>query len=199
MRQQNSSASTNSFAQYWLGNQRRIAIVGLILVLCLMATAWLFRRTIDALQVAGYPGVFLLNFIGAVALVLPVPGLISTCALSVALNPFVLGCLSGVAETLGEWSGYVIGLGGHTFLDRFPRCRLMRRVLARWMRRRGTLLLLLFSVVPNPVFDLVGIAAGTVQYPFRRFMAVVFVGKVAKGLMVSYTCHYGITVLPWVQ
>ena len=175
--------------------------MGLIAVSCLIAVAWLFRDTIDALQVAGYPGVFLLNFIGAVALVLPVPGLISTCALSAALNPFVLGLIAGVAESLGEWSGYVIGLGGHTFLDRYPMYRHARTVVAGWMRRRGTLILLVASIIPNPLFDLVGIAAGTVQYPFRRFMAVVFVGKVVKGMTVSYTCHIGITwiaELPWV-
>ena len=200
MHEQNTSAAADSLATRWLKNQRLLAVTGLVLVLCLIVAAWLLRDTINALEVAGYPGVFILNFVGAVSIVLPIPGLISACGLSVVLDPFILGCIIGVAESLGEWSGYLIGLGGHTFLDRYPRYRLARTVVERWMRRRGALLLLAVSIIPNPLFDLVGIAAGTVQYPFRRFMAVVFVGKVTKGLMVSYACHLGITwftELPW--
>ena len=193
-----SSTLAAAIVRLWDENQRTISIVGLAVVLALAVTVWLLRNQIDALQVAGYPGVFLLNFIGAVSLVLPVPGLITTCGLSVALNPLVLAFLTSLAEVLGEWSAYVIGFGGNTLFDRIPAYRRMRPIVARWMERRGTLLLLLVSAVPNPLFDLVGIAAGTVRYPFRRFMIVVFCGKMFKALMVVYTCHYGITALPWV-
>ena len=188
-------------ASVWFGNQGRLAIVGLVLVACLIGAAWLFRD--HALAVAGYPGVFLVNFIGAVSLILPIPGLgiIATCGLSVQLNPLALGLLATSGETLGEWSGYVVGYGGHTVFDRFDWYRRVRPTLARWMLRRGTLILFVVSAIPNPVFDIVGIAAGSVQYPFRRFMVVVFVGKLIKWLVIAYACHYGIdvAVLPWVR
>ena len=176
------------------GNQRRLAIAGLVIVVCVIAAAWLFRD--HALEVAGYPSVFILNFIGAVSLVLPIPGLsiIATCGLSVQLNPLALGLLAASGETLGEWSGYVIGYGGHTMFDRFGWYRRVRPVLAGWMLKRGTLILFVVSAIPNPVFDIVGIAAGSVQYPFKRFMIVVFVGKLVKWLAIAYACHYGIDV-----
>ncbi len=186
-------------AQVWARHQRALSVSGLVLVGAIVLTAWLLRGQIDAVQVAGYPGVFLLNFLGAVSIVLPVPGLITTCTLSVPLNPFVVGCLAGLGEFFGEWSGYVIGLGGNKLFDRVPAYQRMRPVAARWMMKRGAIVLFLFSAIPNPLFDLVGIAAGTVQYPFRRFLAVVFCGKLLKALTVAYTCHYGITALPWVQ
>ena len=61
------------------------------------------------------------------------------------------------------------------------------------MDRRGTLVVFVFSVLPNPVFDFVGIAAGSTHYPLRRFIAAVFAGKIIKDLVVAYTC----SVLPW--
>ena len=187
-------SATGGMAAAWFGNQRRMAIAGLVVVACIMAAAWLFRD--HALEVAGYPGVFLVNFIGAVSLILPIPGLsiIATCGLSVQLNPLALGILAASGETLGEWSGYVIGYGGHTMFDRFGWYRRIRPAMARWMQRRGTLILFVVSVIPNPVFDIVGIAAGSVQYPFKRFMVVVFAGKLVKWLAITYACHYGIDV-----
>ena len=194
-------AAPGGIAAALFGSQKRMAVVGLVLVACIIGAAWLFRD--HALEVAGYPGVFLVNFIGAVSLVLPIPGLslIATCGLSVQLNPLALGLLAASGETLGEWSGYVVGYGGHTALDRFGWYRRVQPALARWMRKRGTLILFAVSVIPNPVFDIVGIAAGSVQYPFRRFMIVVFAGKLIKWLAITYACHYGINVasLPWMQ
>ena len=71
--------------------------------------------------------------------------------------------------------------------------------LEKWMARRGTLVLFVVSLIPNPVFDLVGIAAGGARYPVLRFLGVVWVGKTLKGILVGYTCYYGITRLPWVD
>jgi uncharacterized membrane protein YdjX (TVP38/TMEM64 family) len=67
------------------------------------------------------------------------------------------------------------------------------------MDRRGTLVLFVLSIIPNPVFDFVGIAAGSTRYPFRRFVLIVFSGKMLKGLIVSYTCSFGLSLLPWVN
>jgi membrane protein DedA with SNARE-associated domain len=60
------------------------------------------------------------------------------------------------------------------------------------MQRRGWIALLLASSVPNPLFDLIGIAAGTLKYPVWRFLAAVWVGKLIKSTTVVYACFYGI-------
>ena len=66
------------------------------------------------------------------------------------------------------------------------------------MEERGVLVIFAFSAVPNPVFDFVGVAAGAVRYPLLRFFGIVLLGKVLKGVVVAYTCDFGITHLPWV-
>ncbi len=143
----------------------------------------------------GYPGVFVLSFVGSVAMVLPVPGLISVCGISVVLNPFIVGLLAGVGETLGEISGYAVGYGGRGVVAERP----FYKKVEAWMERRGTLTLFVMSIIPNPVFDVVGIAAGATRFPLRRFFATVWAGKTLKGLLVAYTCFYGFRLLPWVD
>ena len=60
------------------------------------------------------------------------------------------------------------------------------------MRRRGWVLLFLISVIPNPIFDIIGVAAGALRYPLWRFLAVVCVGKLIKFVTFAYACTYSI-------
>ena len=177
-----------------------LPVAFLLVALMLALLVWALGDYFSAAKLAGYPGVFFLNFLGAVSMVLPVPGLISVCGGSLLdLNPWVLGSLAGVGEALGEWSGYVVGFAGDTVFERFGIYRKLRPRFGRWMEKRGSLLLLLVSAIPNPFFDLVGIAAGTVHFPFGRFMAIILFGKIIKGLVVALACQSGISLLPWVE
>ena len=187
--------------RFWSKPDRRLQIVVFVAGLGAVTgvtVAWLLSGDVSDVQrwkELGYPGVFFLNFLASVSLVLPVPGLISLCGVSLLLNPFVLGVLAGIAETIGEISGYAIGYGGRTVVEK-------RRYYARiraWMERRGTVVIFVVSLVPNPLFDLVGITAGGVRFPLHKFLATVWAGKTLKGMMVAYTCYYGVTLLPWVD
>ena len=193
------STPTNAWVRLWLNYQRWLPIAFLLLAVVLAVLVWSLRSYIPPEKLAGYPGVFFLAFFGAVSMILPVPGLVSVCGLSLVLNPFALGVLSGLGESLGESSAYAVGYGGDTIFDRFAFYRNLRPIVQGWMEKRGTLVVFLVSVIPNPIVDVVGIAAGSVHFPFRRFLIIVFIGKTIKGLLIAYTCHYSVTLLPWVS
>jgi len=177
-----------------LSRSRLLQIAFLLAGVALVLAAWLLRGAVPDLDTVGYAGVFLLSFLGSAAMVLPVPGLISLCAVSVVLNPFALGMLAATGETIGEISGYAVGYGGRGVVEK---SRTYVRIQG-WMQKRGWIVIFLVSVIPNPLFDLVGIAAGATRYPMLRFLGIVFAGKTIKGLTIAYTCHYGIKALPWV-
>lgn len=149
------------------------------------ATGWL-----EAGQV-GYPGVFLVNLVGSASLILPVPGAAAACVASTpgsGLNPLAVGVLAGIAQALGETTGYLAGKSGQSIAMRSPH---YRRVHG-WMVRAGVPALFLFALIPNPFFDLAGLAAGSLGYPYRRFLAVVLVGKILRSIVISYVCFYGV-------
>jgi membrane protein DedA with SNARE-associated domain len=50
------------------------------------------------------------------------------------------------------------------------------------------------STVPNPAFDIVGLAAGAVQMPMRSFFLSVFAGKVIKDMWLAGLASAGVTV-----
>ena len=179
----------------WLGRRFQfIVVVAALVVIAVMTVVFVAGgdvTDVEYLREGGYLGVFLLSFLGSVAMVLPVPGLIALCAGGgLGLSPAILGVLAGTGETIGEISGYAVGYGGrgvvegHWFHDLmesiirrkpllivlfviffplFPALLVLYKFsdrLEQWMERRGAVVLFVVSIIPNPVFDLVGIEGG---------------------------------------
>jgi len=155
-------------------------------VIAAIVAALLLRDDFGATQV-GYGAVALSALVASGGLLIPVPALATACATAIFLNPFLVGIIAGTAESAGELSGYYLGYTGR---DVLVRSRMYRR-LETWMHRRGWLVLFVVSLVPNPIFDVVGIAAGILRYPIWGFLAVVWVGKVLKFLAFAYACTAG--------
>ncbi|MBT4125827.1 MAG: hypothetical protein HOE43_05475 [Chloroflexi bacterium] len=145
-------------------------------------------------QDAGYWGAFLVNLVGSAAVVIPVPGLAAVCAGAtneLGLN-FVLLAMAGAAgSTIGEVTGYLAGYGSQSVVQKsryYPRIHGL-------VVRRGGFALFILAVVPNPLFDIGGIAAGSLGYPISRFFLWVGLGKLIKFLIVAYACRQSISWL----
>ena len=170
----------------WRKRQNLVRLGIFVAVIAAIVSALLLRDNFGATQV-GYGVVALSALVASAGLLIPVPALATACATAIFLNPFLIGIIAGTAESAGELSGYYLGYTGRDVLSR---SRMYQR-LEHWMRRRGWLLLFVVSLVPNPIFDVVGIAAGALRYPIWGFLAVVWVGKVAKFLIFAYACTAG--------
>ncbi len=170
----------------WRKPENLVRLAILTVVIAAIVAALLLRDNFGATQV-GYGAVALSALVASAGLLIPVPALATACATAIFLSPFLVGIIAGTAEAAGELSGYYLGYTGRDILGR---SRVYQR-LEQWMRRRGWLLLFLVSLVPNPIFDIVGIAAGALRYPIWGFLAVVWTGKVLKFLIFAYACNAG--------
>ncbi len=142
-------------------------------------------------EAVGYPGIWLFSFIGSASVFLPLPAPAGVCAgaaPSFGLNLWLIGLISGSAEVLGELMGYVAGATGKSIVER----RRWYFKVQGWMQRRGAVVLFLASAVPNPFFDIVGVAAGSMGYSLRKFIPVVFVAKSIKSTGVAFACYHGV-------
>ena len=173
-----------------------VALVLGIFAVSLVFVIWMFVGGLsnsDWWKALGYPGVFFLSLLASGGMVFPIPSLAATCgAAGLDLNLIIVGVLAGLGEPLGELVGYSIGFGGQSVVQR-------RRIYKRartWMIRWGIGVLLILSIIPNPIFDFVGIAAGALRYPMKRFLVTVWVGKTLKGLIIAHVCFW---IVEWVR
>ena len=174
----------------WRNPGTLIRIGILLAVLAASASAFLLRDQLTPAQ-AGYGGVALASLIASAGLIIPVPALGAVCAGAIFLNPALLGLIAGTSESVGELTGYFLGYSGRDMARRY---RLYNR-LESLVRRRGWLPLFLVSLVPNPIFDIVGIAAGALRYPLWSFLSIVWVGKTIKFITFAYACKYSLAWL----
>ena len=173
-------------------------LVGVALMLTLFAIGFFYFSTnVSNLRSYGYLGVFVINLVGAASLLLPSPAAARVLGVGVLLDDFLrvparfwVAIVAGLGEAIGEFSGYAAGYGGRVFIERRPTYARVRR----WMERRGALTLFLMSTIPNPAFDFVGLAAGAVQMPMRRFFLSVLAGKVIKDMWLAGLASAGVTV-----
>jgi len=165
------------------------------LVLSVAITVVVFRLgdRLEDLQGLGYLGVFVIAVLGNATVILPVPGIAVVFAGGGVLNPLLVGLIAGVGEPLGELTGYLAGYGGSAVAEN----RELYERIRRWMERRGFMTLLVLSAIPNPLFDLAGMAAGMLRYPVSKFLLACWIGKTFKALVIAYLGSFLRGMITW--
>jgi membrane protein YqaA with SNARE-associated domain len=181
----------------------RAVVVGVLLLGALIPglTFLLLPGLTDDLKGFGYASVFLMNLASTATFYVPVPGLTAAAQTLIATEgndarfPWLVGVLGGVGMSLGEITAYYAGLLGaelvrgrdlpgpkrfHATIER------VTRAIVRLMNNYGMATLFVLSAVPNPLFEIAGLTAGSVRMQFRRFIVSVTGGKIVRGLLLAY-------------
>jgi membrane protein YqaA with SNARE-associated domain len=169
-------------------------VVALLFALTISVLVFLYRDRVAEFGSYGYLGLFIVSIVGNATVLLPVPSLVATFITGGILNPLLVGIVSGAGMAVGELTGYLAGYGGGAIIAAEDQERYQR--LESWMRRYGAVTLFVLSAIPNPLFDLAGIAAGALHYPLWRFLLVCFLGKTLKGLVLAFA---GSRSLDWIN
>jgi uncharacterized membrane protein YdjX (TVP38/TMEM64 family) len=167
----------------------RLQRVGaLLLVILITLLALSFRDRLVQYERYGYLGVFFTMLVGSATVVLPVPGLALVYVGGSLWNPLVVGLVAGLGDAIGEATGYLAGYAGQGLVEDFG----LYRRFESWMRRNGFLTILFLSAIPNPFFDLAGIAAGASGFSGKRFFLATYIGKTIKDVAVALAGFYSI-------
>jgi membrane protein YqaA with SNARE-associated domain len=179
-------------SSFWTSTLFRLLVIALVVVIS--ASIFAFRERFAELAAVGYPGIFLVSLLGNATVILPAPSLALVFAMGSALPPLLVGLAAGIGEALGELTGYAAGFGGRAVID--SKKTYQRLVL--WMRHSGGLTVFVLSLLPNPFFDLAGIAAGTLGYPLWRFLLFCWMGKTIKTILVAWAGAQSLHIFkPW--
>jgi membrane protein DedA with SNARE-associated domain len=170
---------------------RIVQALTILAILAALGATIYFRDRLQELEQYGYAAVFLVGLVSNATVVLPVPGLAVSSVMGGVFNPWIVGLVGGLGQALGELTGYMAGYSGQTLVDGNP----TYNRLTRWMQRYGTWTIFVLALIPNPVFDLGGMAAGTLRFPLLKFLASCTAGKVIKNMIFALAGYYGIETL----
>ena len=158
------------------------SVAGLAVAALISVSVFVISDRVEQFARYGYPGVFLVSLLGNATIILPAPGLTFVFALGSALNAIPVGLAAGAGGALGELTGYLAGYGGSAVI----RHQALYQRFEGWMRRYGLATLLVLAIIPNPFFDIAGVAAGALRYTWWRFLLVSWLGKTIQGVLIAY-------------
>lgn len=139
----------------------------------------------------GYPGIFLIALLANATVLLPAPGVAVIYAMGAIFNPFGVGLAAGLGGTIGELSGYLAGFGGQAVVERTD----IYNRIKPWVDKYGGWAILVLSAIPNPFFDIAGIAAGIAKMPLQTFLLFSGIGQLIKMTAFALAGHYSISLL----
>ena len=159
---------------------RVVLLIGLLILTVLLLHN---RDQIQKFSKYGYTGIFLISILSNATIIMPIPGVVFTSAMGAVFNPFWVALAAGCGAALGELTGYLAGFSGQFVVERKD----WYQKLTNWMKKYGELTVLIMAFIPNPLFDLTGIAAGALKMPFARFLFWCVIGKILKMLLFAFT------------
>ena len=171
--------------------QRLIYLLTLLLVIIITVGIFYFYRhypsQIDHLKAYGYLGAFIISVTFNATVILPAGNILILSALGAILpSATTVGLVGGAGAAIGEITGYLAGYSGRGIIGD---TRLYNRVEG-WMKKWGTLTIFIFSLVPF-VFDLAGIAAGVLRFPFWKFLLLCWLGRTILYIGVALAGAWG--------
>ena len=156
------------------------AIIVLSLGVFLLQPSEFVRKHFSTL---GYLGVFLFMFFSSATVLFPMPGLAAVFVMGRYMNPLFLGIAAGLGASFGELTGYAFGYSGKIMLD--AKKMLIYERAKGWVKKNGFYVIFGFAVIPSPA-DIVGIAAGTLNYPVWKFWIASALGNIIKCMIFAY-------------
>jgi uncharacterized membrane protein YdjX (TVP38/TMEM64 family) len=163
-------------------NDTILHVLVLFLVVGLTVLLFIYRDEVRHLGGYGYPGIFIISIIANATIIIPLPGILITTAMGAVFNPLGVALASGAGSAIGELTGYLAGFGGQLIVENK---NWYERVMI-WMKKYGDITIFTLSLIPNPLFDLAGMAAGSLKMPVWRFLLACFIGKFVKMLIFAY-------------
>lgn len=151
----------------------------------LFTLLWIYRDTALANAKFGYIGIFVVNFVSSATILFPLPGIASVFLGAAIWNPVLIGIVSALGATCGELFGYLIGYGGKGFLPSKTKQHRYFYTIERYFHTAGFVTIMLYSALPLPLFDVVGVLAGTLNYPVWKFALATLLGRIVKHTLIA--------------
>ena len=168
-----------------------LRVLAILAVIAITLYTYTLRDRIEEFQALGYPGIFLVALIANATILLPAPGAALVAAVGAIFNPLGVGLAAGTGGAIGELSGYLAGFSGQAVIERTD----VYAKIKPWVDKYGGWAILVLSAIPNPLFDVAGIAAGIAKMPFWTFFFFVWIGQIIKMTIFAYAGRYSIDLL----
>ena len=109
-----------------------------------------------------------------------------------SFDPFLIAVAAGAGAAIGEFSGYLIGVGGRKVIS----SRYKKRIefLTKLFKKYGPIAIFVFALTPLPD-DLLFIPLGVMRYSLIRAFVPAILGKFFSNLIIAYSGRLSLEIV----
>ena len=174
-------------------------LLSLVIVDFVSPTVMVYNWFLEISLLLGYPGDFIISFIGNATVLVPIPymgvtfilgGLQNEISGEYLFNPFLVGLISGMGAMLGEMTGYLIGYAGGQLIDSSQRNAFGDYIAAH---PRATPIVIWFLAVTPIPDDILTLPLGAARYSWWKVVIAQLVGKSMFMIGVALAGRWGLS------
>ncbi len=158
-------------------SQRFFSGIIFLLSIALSIAFFIFRDFFKQSTSLGLIGLFTINFVSNASFFISAPAFLTVVAGGNLYPPILVALVSSLGATAGDSIGFAFGFTGRHLTKHKLEKKRWFRILEKYFKKHGNWLLFVFALIPNPVFDAIGLIAGIFAYPFFRFFLIVWLGR----------------------
>ena len=164
-------------------------ILALVFGVAVTILVLVFSKNIHQYQEFGYLGIYLITLLVNATVLVPVPILAPLNILfgGILDSPLLVGLTIGVASSLGELAGYLVGYAGSGIVTS---SRVYKKMEER-IKRYGLWAIFVLALIPNPLFDVAGLVAGAIGIKWWKFLLAMGAGKTVRAIIFAYIGYGG--------
>jgi uncharacterized membrane protein YdjX (TVP38/TMEM64 family) len=159
----------------YLAMDQWMNVIIAVVSFALIGFAYYYRKRLRAWKKYGLVGLFLVNVISNVGFSPIAP--VANIAAGAIYNPVVVGTVAASGAVTGDSPLYFIGKGLTKLKTDESK---WYGTILNYFNQNAFVTIFLFSLIPNPFFDLVAFMSGATGYPFLLFAFAAFAGKWLK-------------------
>ncbi len=146
---------------------------------------FIFRDVFKDAASLGLLGIFIINFIASASFFASGPAFLTIIAGGSLYPPLFVALASSLGSAAGDLISYVFGLSGRNITIERLKKKLWFTILEGLFKKYGILFIFLFALLPNPFFDAIGLFAGALGFPLRKFFIFIFAGRFIRFVLLA--------------
>ena len=151
-----------------------------VLSIVLSIAFFVFKDFFKESTSLGLIGLFIINFVSNASFFVSAPTFLTVVAGGNLYSPVLVALASSLGATAGDAIGFAFGFAGHKLTKHKLEKKKWFRILEKHFKKHGNWLLFVFALIPNPIFDAIGLIAGIFAYPFFKFFFIVWLGRLIR-------------------
>lgn len=166
-------------------NKNFFSVGVLMLSFSLSILLFLFRDYFRDFRSLGLIGIFLINFVSSATFFVSGPAFLTVIAGGSIYHPLLVAFIASLGASFGDMISYFFGYSGRNLAVHKLRKKIWFVVLEDVFKAYGSIFVFIFAIVPNPLFDAIGLFAGVLGMNYSKFFILMLTGRFARFVILA--------------